>query len=1643
MTELHGKPVSSVVGTSPIETWGRVLVKLGLIDEIVLKTGLEAISEARKEGLSEAKDKLSGRTRQSAPVSVAVSASPSSSDERDANEDENENREKPTELGKEPPNEEEIALRAQISNLMNELVNAEEEDRRASFTLADARVAALGLFLCNPFQNDETSKTQQHSWLATAVRKEKSRMGSSGNKKKVVTATDLLDRNDTIFSTDVEACIEGLPGSEYCKPYIFQAFRTGGASSRSWIHEAQVRAEQEEKLEAKKDGDTSENGGDEQEHERSGKRRKKEDYKDAKKKQRLEEEDAKKKSRIEERLERLRVQVEERLFKEASAQREKVITALARTLGREFNRRRKAAELVSGQVCVESKHAVASKPKLNLAISELPTAVGKVFDEDVVRVWDFMATFGSLFLERGFVTEIPSLASLQDAVHCLRGAKTSSPLSKDDAIALLTEVAVALCKPMAANLTRILFASLIALYPGLQKDFGATFFQESATIDNDSNSISTSEILIPVNAFTWQEIARQSFVADALGELGYARHEVAHVLRGYRSAGHPNSKEARRLRKAEEFAVTLLRQTILESKFPDRCTMESGKVTRVDVPCDPKCGVDDFRFYLHLFISNKSISPKEAQRYLDEAMRALENGEESHVTSDSNMKMEIQSIVNQLQVAGKDAMASLQSRALAIFDEPGLCTGNNSYVRAPLFSGQSLESDMARQQLGLLNDLLLTNSQYRMRVHSRENYMDDALKLKLELEREEEEDDDDDDNDVSSGENSNPAGKPEALVKELAPDGNEANEPGGVNSTKEGKGGSPIGKESAPSGDDENESSTNLKPATEGPSSSAAPSTSGGRSSRVAKGMSRSPIFDECCADVPSAPDLLRRCLAVLRTLSVAECAEPFHYPVDPQTNPAYYDSLLQPMCLREVGRYLQDAATEVNANVGDTTMYVEQVVAQFARNIRLIGKNCLVYSNAGPMVISAGMELLRIFERLLLDWVLAPENCLPPLELLHDDKCIDHHPSDIESTVILCDGCEGKYNIARLSPPLHDIPKGDWYCPRCVSGRWWGDLDERVGKTVTESSDTARKGEKATIQKCFLHYPDGSEAPSLMYVVLFTDGHKEAWPLEKVDANLTTPVPPIRCLAAVSESVGYGFGVNHGLRQDLVPVVLNPNYSDAAAQVALTSSVYRDTLAASGTLLLIDPREMTADEWLRLLVLLVMKCASSELMQTVMSNMENEAAQKKAEGMEEVAKISQPADALPPVDGLICFEEEKAKDPSSSSPSIQDGESPTGAEKGTQAPLVVSSSSTASVSPDAMDIETSEAIGSEMLVNPIESAFIEKRRRQKTSEESFIAHCIKCQVRPAVASFEEDTFSPLVDSNLSAMNSPLGFSSVRCRKQVCVFCGLKDVDLGTPLVRVPNADEWNELIAHGGRSRRAFLVADIPAPPPKKFSTVAVKCIVDNELFSVSETPNALIPDGGMTEFLPRSSAAFQDELIFRYDWDIPFVLGSLSAHECCAVAAHNARKEQMVIRHKDKLEHDLEKEFGKSCGRTLSIAEDTLGRSYWQFTNDREALFLCSRESRTQWYRFSAAPKIASVIVSLGRDPAARELRKAFPEASALIKDGSWSSALWKSQYPKLDDAIVGRTMNVDTENEGSPRMEVEGGFDVSILIMCVFHF
>lgn len=758
LTQLGGKPVTCALGTTPLEAWGKTLMKLGLVDEIMYENGLETVKTARKEALKEAKEKLGGgkaKSRKSDAAddkvrrgSVSTTASAMDEDdagskknEEDADDDEDQNE-------RDPPSEKEKHLRHMIEVLAEELEEAKAEDAEATVALADARIAALGgPMLCNPFPLD--SKSQQDTWMALAVRKEKGRMGSTGNRRKIVGTADLLERNDSFYNPDIEALIEGLPGSEYCTPYVFQAQRSGGstiAANRQWIHEVQLKQEKEAMRRSKlaKEAQAKES----QQRERNKKRQKQQEARDEKKRQKLEEEEEKKKARIEERLARLRVQVDERLFKEASFQREKVITALARNLGKEFQRRRRAAEIVAGQHVSETKET----PPDTVPEDGLPLLLSdstKSYSEDAIRVWDFVSTFGKFFIERGYINEVPSLDSLQDAVDCLRTTSSRSH-ARDEALSTVKELAIALCKPLAVSLTRVLFASLIALNPVLQKEFGAAFFNEISTgTSEDKQALKEkADVLLPVNDLTWREIARQSFVADALGELGLQRQEVAHLLRGYRSAGHPNSKEALRLRKAEGFSVFLVQQELTRERMSPA---DGGVKVRLHVPCSTDYGPGDYRFYLHVAHSLDDLVVTELRDNLAKAVKVFQDsgvqdgeGKDSVLASVDEMLTLLKEVHHPDQPTKPETKTLKKVRRLLrnLVNKVAVPQTQTAEGKWPWKQDEE-EFSLSRERVGLISTLALSKEEYKKYTSEREAYMEEALRMKEEAEGENNNDDDD------------------------------------------------------------------------------------------------------------------------------------------------------------------------------------------------------------------------------------------------------------------------------------------------------------------------------------------------------------------------------------------------------------------------------------------------------------------------------------------------------------------------------------------------------------------------------------------------------------------------------------------------------------------------------------------------------------------------------------------------------------------------------------------------------------------------------------------------------------------------------------------------------------------------------------
>lgn len=495
-------------------------------------------------------------------------------------------------------------------------------------------------------------------------------------------------------------------------------------------------------------------------------------------------------------------------------------------------------------------------------------------------------------------------------------------------------------------------------------------------------------------------------------------------------------------------------------------------------------------------------------------------------------------------------------------------------------------------------------------------------------------------------------------------------------------------------------------------------------------------------------------------------------------------------------------------------------------------------------------------------DWVLASTKEKPEIEYLDDDMCIDHHVSDVFSMVLVCDGCEAKYNMSRLKPALDRVPSGDWYCPRCATGRSWLTADPRIGRIVRKKSFSG------TVQSCKFFFTEDDRA-SIVYRVLDTSsGRIDFWAVEDVDESiLGDPVEPLLCLQALAECPGYGFGRDSGIIGGALPIPLIPLVGDKAAQAALSSGIFKDTVSACVSLTN-QPEDLNADEWIQMLILLVTKCSQSDELQEISNKIEakentrlasdlmmlwrcrgakNVAASKLSDddtdssddeeppqktGMPWEAKIKMITDDIPPLNDITPVIENKTKKGQlpimvESAADIVTNDSGHQASSADDRPANVDISFNSSINtsintsidgPDetksAVDIPSYsiDAVFSEedVLRKRRECSLLAKVRREKRREDALVGFCIWKGLESAAASFVEDFVQTIVEGALCNQEEGLDFTAVRCQES-CHYCGLSDLALGAPLCRTPNRKEWREIFPLAVHKRTTYMIAEIP----------------------------------------------------------------------------------------------------------------------------------------------------------------------------------------------------------------------------------------
>lgn len=991
LTEIKGKPIQAVSANSPLEAWGKTLLSLGLIDEIMLEDALKALQVSRDEGFNEAKEKVDAFNRKrredrakTNPQRRSNRESPSryrKEDDKNTNgtdsnkvdgqsgenssqaetkkvdddgaikaesmetEANGEKTENDTEGSSkayaegiqkagdiptppavddktEPPSSAESELRDKMKELQASLSEAKKRAKKASVDLANTRIAIISPFAGNPFLCGEDSATSEMAWMANAVKKERTKMGASGKKKKVVKPTSMMERNDTFFIPKTERLVEGLPGSEYSPSYVFHANRSASADN-SWIHEAKLKYQkqrkkkEEKKKKVKRLSDTKAKA----DIEREIKKRLRDEEAASRKRQKDEEEDKKKQNRVEKRLAQLNVQMDDKLFKEALVARERNLQNFVRGMNKEYNRRRKAAEVVVGNKLEHSKFSTSDSTSSLVTFRTMLPPLSRSYDEEVVRVWDFIHSFSGALKESTALPSMPSLDTLQDAVNSLKSETTDGKMKRTEAIKLMKGIAITLCSVISPSLTKTLSSSI----PNV----------DTVGVDgvSDGPQKEADVSCLPVNEWTWREVARMIIIWDVLTDIGCSKAEASNIVKGYRSGGHPNSKEAKRWKKIEDSIIFMMYQQLNRhdsSQYRRRLV-----TTSMSTPSVPSATPSDWYFYLHNIKSRSSSSLSFVKDNVEKSLSALRDSASE----------------------GKDGFIADLEKCLAALNKGGTCASGlhkakemviNVLDRADekqkvsaskLVTAEqtNLSQEPQRQKMGLLELFQVSREQYRTSDNAKEEYMAAALRLKEKLEMKDsivDEDDDDKSDDEEDGntnsedkanndsegpnaqengtstsdlksdgktESMNANGHPTAGERDLEipsvaaegfPDGwvtrrlprNNVNDPRMDKYWYSPKLGLKFRNK-----DDAKRFLNKLVDA-DGDESEAIIAFHGrkrGRPPAATPTTAAVATEHDFCTDIAGAPDLIRRCLTVLRTLCVSASASPFIYPVDPQIYPA------------------------------------------------------------------------------------------------------------------------------------------------------------------------------------------------------------------------------------------------------------------------------------------------------------------------------------------------------------------------------------------------------------------------------------------------------------------------------------------------------------------------------------------------------------------------------------------------------------------------------------------------------------------------------------------------------------------------------------------------------------------------------------
>jgi len=335
---------------------------------------------------------------------------------------------------------------------------------------------------------------------------------------------------------------------------------------------------------------------------------------------------------------------------------------------------------------------------------------------------------------------------------------------------------------------------------------------------------------------------------------------------------------------------------------------------RVSTPCTPSSvpGPEDWQFYLHNIKSKPATSLQHMKDNVSKSLTALRLKSSGSTETESYIK-DLEKCLATLERSGNGnnmTPGSLELHKADLHKAKEHVIGILDRFTPPLESHEAVtkssinaSEEPTRPLIGLHKMYQMSREQFKLLEQEKEKYMVAALKLKEDLERksaddganddEEDDDDDEDGKDNSREEDSDKMDVTESNISASRVNGEHSSEAANTNITEEEK------KSGA---EDDADAGSHIP--TEPPEPAKKPRNKVGRPSKVVAAeedeAAEAKVEYDFCEDISIAPDLIRRCLAVIRALCATNSAEPFIYPVDPQLYPGYYENVMQPISVSD-----------------------------------------------------------------------------------------------------------------------------------------------------------------------------------------------------------------------------------------------------------------------------------------------------------------------------------------------------------------------------------------------------------------------------------------------------------------------------------------------------------------------------------------------------------------------------------------------------------------------------------------------------------------------------------------------------------------------------------------------------------------------